>query len=75
MLEEFFSVEGSSSLQKEVDWNLPPIYGEYTKDGLLILRDQHIKNNTIVGVTNGVKIDRALGNIALFNSLPIDDLQ
>ena len=40
-----------------MDWNLPLIYDEYIEDGFLILCDQHIKNNKIVSVTNGVKID------------------
>ena len=74
MLKEIFSGEGLSSLQKEMDWNLPPIYDEYIEDGLLILRDQHIKNNKAINVTNEVKIDRVLEKIALFNSLSIDDL-
>ena len=47
VLEEIFSCEGSSSLPKEVDWNLPPIYDKYTKDGHLIVHS--IKNSSFMG--------------------------
>ena len=53
---------------------MPLIYDEYIEDGFLILCDQHIKNNTTIGVINGVKINLALEKIDFFNSLPIDDL-
>ena len=47
MLKEIFLGEGSSSLPKEVDWNLPPIYDKYTKDGHLIVHS--IKNSSFMG--------------------------
>ena len=47
VLEEIFSGEGSYSLQKEVDWNLPPIYDEYTENGHLIVHG--IQNYSFMG--------------------------
>ncbi|KAH7837316.1 hypothetical protein Vadar_012482 [Vaccinium darrowii] len=42
MLEEIFSNEDSTSSQPFVDWNLPPIYDEYTDDGFLIVQESEV---------------------------------
>ncbi|KAF7148755.1 hypothetical protein RHSIM_Rhsim03G0157200 [Rhododendron simsii] len=73
MPDEIFSDKDSSSSLPIVDWNLPPIYDEYTEDGFLILHDVHAKN--IVYVANEVvgPVDGEIDNLFMVNNDIQDD--
>ncbi|KAI8531773.1 hypothetical protein RHMOL_Rhmol11G0161900 [Rhododendron molle] len=52
-LEGIFSDEDSKISQPLVDWNLPPIYDEYTTEGFLIVKGHQYTGSTTIVMTIG----------------------